>query len=146
MGLRPGERWACLAGLSEACGGSLTALGFMHPVGPLTTLAPMAVAAGRAHAGKPIWVTQGGAELPMTNMAVAVALAMVGPGRYSLDRLLGLRLGPLMTAFVAAAVAGGTATVFMQPQPEPEAAEQPAQQPRAATTSDTRQSEAATTR
>jgi putative oxidoreductase len=37
-------------------------------------------------------VTEGGAELPVTNIAVATALMLNGPGKYSLDRALGIRL------------------------------------------------------
>src|SRR5439155_1107086 len=57
LGLRPGKQWAITAGLGETGGGLLTLLGFLQPVGPITTLAPMIVAWGRAHWGKPIWVT-----------------------------------------------------------------------------------------
>ncbi len=53
----------------------------------------MAMAWTKAHWGKPIWVTGGGAELPITNIAAAMtALILNGPGRYSLDRAFGLRL------------------------------------------------------
>lgn len=116
MGLRPGQRWAAMAGLGEFGGGLFTALGLLHPVGPLSMLAPMIVAWGKVHRDKPIWVTEGGAELPLTNIAVATALALSGPGRYSLDRVFGVRAGPFVTALVAATVAGGTAMVFAQPE------------------------------
>ena len=52
----------------------------------------MAIATTKAHWGKPIWVTEGGAELPVTNIAAATALIVGGPGKYSLDRAFGLRL------------------------------------------------------
>jgi putative oxidoreductase len=56
-------------------------------------------------------VTEGGAELPVTNMAITTALMLNGPGKYSLDRALGIRLprwlaplgliGILLTVFYA---------------------------------------------
>lgn len=92
MGLRPGKPWAALAGLSEFGGGLLTVLGFLNPLGPLAALGAMLMATVKVHGGKPIWVTSGGAELPVTNMAVQTALMAAGPGRFSLDRLLGIRL------------------------------------------------------
>jgi putative oxidoreductase len=46
----------------------------------------------KAHWGKPIWVTSGGAELPVTNAAIATALTLTGPGKFSLDELFGIRL------------------------------------------------------
>src|SRR4051794_32593725 len=85
LGLQPGEQWALTAGLGEFAGGMLTTLGFLHPIGPIMTLAPMSVALGRAHWGKPIWITSGGGELPLTNIVIASALILTGPGKLSLD-------------------------------------------------------------
>jgi len=92
MGLKPGTPWATAASTSEFGGGMLTALGFLHPLGPIGTMGAMIMATAKAHWGKPIWVTRGGAELPVTNMATALALTLLGPGRFSLDRLFGIRL------------------------------------------------------
>jgi putative oxidoreductase len=92
LGLKPGRPWAYLAGLSEFGGGALTALGFLNPVGPLGVIGAMAMATMTAHRGNPIWATEGGAELPVTNIAAATALMLNGPGKYSLDRALGIRL------------------------------------------------------
>jgi putative oxidoreductase len=92
MGFRPGRRWAGLASVSELGGGLLTMLGFLNPVGPLSAMGAMLVATLKVHAGKPIWAAEGGAELPITNMAVLGAVALAGPGRFSIDRLLGTRL------------------------------------------------------
>ena len=128
MGLQPGKQWAITAGLGEMGGGILTALGFLHPVGPITTLAPMVVAWGRAHWGKPIWITSGGAELPATNIAIALALALIGPGRFSLDRMFGIRAHPALAMLVSAGVAAGSLIALSQPRPEPQ---QPQQQPQA---------------
>jgi putative oxidoreductase len=99
LGMRPGRPWAYLAGLSEFGGGVLTALGLLNPLGPLGIIGSMSMATRKAHWGKPVWVTEGGAELPLLNIAVSTALMIREPDRYSLDRLLGIRLpvwvGPL---------------------------------------------------
>jgi putative oxidoreductase len=99
LGMRPGRPWAYLAGFSEFGGGVLTALGLLNPLGPLGVIGSMAMATRKAHWGKPVWVTEGGAELPLLNIAVSTALMIREPDRYSLDRALGIRLpawvGPL---------------------------------------------------
>ena len=99
LGMRPGRPWAYLAGLSEFGGGVLTALGLLNPLGSLGIIGAMSMATRKAHWGKPIWVTEGGAELPVFNIAVSTALMIREPDRHSLDRILGIRLpawvGPL---------------------------------------------------
>lgn len=92
MGMKPGKPWAALAGLSEFGGGALTALGFLNPLGPLGIIGAMVVAGGKVHGVSPIWAQEGGGELPVTNSAVALAIALSGPGRYSLDRAFGVKV------------------------------------------------------
>ena len=91
MGLEPAQQWAQVAGGAEVAGGALTALGLLSPIGAIVTTAPMIVAWRKAHGDKPIWVSQGGAELPLTNLTIAAALILAGPGPASIDRLLGIR-------------------------------------------------------
>jgi putative oxidoreductase len=91
LGLRPGKAWAALAGASELGGGALTALGLLSPVGPLASMGAMVMATTKGHAGKPIWASAGGAELPVLNLAALSAVTLIGPGRWSLDRILGTR-------------------------------------------------------
>src|SRR4029453_14592057 len=92
LGMRPGRPWAYLAGLSEFGGGALTALGFLNPLGPLGVIGAMAMATRKAHWDKPIWVTEGGAELPVLNMAISTALMIREPDAFSLDRIFGVPL------------------------------------------------------
>lgn len=115
IGLRPGRPWAIAAGASEFGGGLLTALGLLHPLGPIGMLGSMAVATRKAHWGKPIWVTAGGAELPITNMAIGIALSLVDPGRLSLDHALGIRVPREIAVLAAGAVALGV--IFSEAAP-----------------------------
>jgi putative oxidoreductase len=135
LGLRPGHPWAVLAGTSEGLGGLLTVLGLLGPVGPIMTMGAMSMAAIKVHGGKPIWATEGGAELPLTNLAIATALALTGPGDLSLDRAFKVRLpgwvGPAAFALAAAGLALG---LRQAAPPAATTAEQPAPAERAATT------------
>jgi putative oxidoreductase len=103
LGLQPARGWAMLAGLTELDGGLLTLLGLLNPFGPVAVIASMAMAIVTVHWGKPIWASAGGAELPITNIAIALAVILAGPGRYSLDAALGIAL-PTWIAFPALAV------------------------------------------
>lgn len=123
MGMRPGRIWALAAGASEFGGGLLTALGLFHPIGPVTMLGSMAVAWRKAHWGKPIWVTAGGAELPLTNIAIGTALALVDPARLSLDHALGIRVPKEIAWLTAGAVVLGVIFSEVEPPTEPGTAE-----------------------
>lgn len=107
LGLRPARQWAVAAGASEFGGGVLTGLGLLHPLGPIAMMGSMVVATRKAHWGKPIWVTSGGAELPLTNVAIGIALCLVDPGRLSLDHALGVRVPWQFAVLAAGAVALG---------------------------------------
>jgi putative oxidoreductase len=106
LSLRPGRAWALAAGASEFGGGVLTLLGLLDPLGPVGIIGAMGMATATVHWGKPIWVTSGGAELPVTNMSVATAIATAGPGKYSLDYVLHTQL-PRWTALPGLALAAG---------------------------------------
>jgi putative oxidoreductase len=123
MGLRPGKFWAWLAGSGEFKGGLLMALGLGGPLGPIMAISAMAMATLKGHWGKPIWATAGGAELPVTNITIATALALAGPGRFSLDRLLGIRVPRWLTALFALGALGTVAYgALAEPDEEVEAA------------------------
>ena len=81
LDLKPGKAWAALAWFSEFEGGVLTLLGFLDPLGPVGVIGSMALATTKAHRGKPTWVTEGGAGLPVTNIAANAALVVDGPGK-----------------------------------------------------------------
>jgi putative oxidoreductase len=125
LGLKPGTIWATIASTSEFGGGLLTTLGFLHPLGPMGAMGAMIMATVKAHWGKPIWVSQGGAELPVTYIATALALTLTGPGRFSLDHVFGIRLPRVLVIAVAIVEASMIAIgIVSRPTPPPSAEQQ----------------------
>jgi putative oxidoreductase len=104
IGFRPALPWTLAAGLAEAGGGLLLALGLLSPLGSLGVIAAMLVASFSAHWGKGLLGMTGGPELPFTYIAVAVAVAIAGPGRYALDSWLGIALPEPITGLVLSAL------------------------------------------
>jgi putative oxidoreductase len=112
MGLEPAQEWAQVAGATEIAGGGLTALGLLSPIGPIVTTAPMIVAWRKKHGDKPIWGNQGGAELPLTNLTIAAALILGGPGPISVDRLLGIKTPWWLSVLAIVGTAAGIAVAL----------------------------------
>jgi putative oxidoreductase len=90
LGFRPGKLFAALAGTTELLGGVLVALGLFGPVGPALFVSVMIVAAVSAHWGKGVFAATGGFEMPLLYAVAGVALALTGPGAFSIDGLIGL--------------------------------------------------------
>jgi putative oxidoreductase len=89
LGFRPGRVMAAVAGLSEAGGGLLLALGLLTPLAGAAIVGTLLVAAS-VHVEKGLWGTNGGYELALLYGVLAAAVAVSGPGSVSLDRAFGL--------------------------------------------------------
>lgn len=89
LGLRPAWVHARLAAATEITSGSLITLGFLSPLPNGAIVGLMTVAAATDHKGKGFFVFKGGWEYTAVVSSVSTALAVLGPGRVSLDRLLG---------------------------------------------------------
>jgi len=96
IGFRPGHVWAWLSGGSEFFGGVSLALGFLSPLGSIAVSASMLMAIWKVHWPK-VWASNGGFELPLAYLAVAVAVAITGPGLYALDTYLGIVVPGIIT-------------------------------------------------
>jgi putative oxidoreductase len=103
IGHRPGRLMAAVAGLSEAGGGLLLALGFLDPLGTAIVVGVM-VTAATTHWKHGVWNTEGGYELPVFYAVVAAGLGFTGPGRYSIDHAIGWSYG---WGYALAAIAVG---------------------------------------
>ena len=104
LGFRPGVRAALMAGLTEAGGGALLALGLFTPLAATLLIAVMLVAIVTVHLAKGFFVTNGGYEYPLILAIAALSLAVTGPGQISLDALLGIGHAGLPWGIAAAAL------------------------------------------
>ncbi|SEQ91044.1 putative oxidoreductase [Streptomyces sp. yr375] len=88
VGYAPGRASATAAGLAEAGGGVLLALGLATPAAGAAAAGAMAGAAA-VHAPNGFFNAEGGYEYAATLGLAAAGLAVTGPGRLSLDHALG---------------------------------------------------------
>ncbi|QJD84109.1 DoxX family protein [Cohnella herbarum] len=87
IGIKPGRTMALLAGLAELVGGLLFAFGLFTPLAALLIIVTMLMAIVKVHGKNGLWVTQNGYEFNLVLIVIAVSVALIGPGDYSLDAL-----------------------------------------------------------
>lgn len=88
IGMKPGAAMALLAGLAELIGGLLFALGFLTPLAGIIIAGTMVIAIVKVHGPNGLWSTSNGYEYNLTLLAVAIGIALIGPGQYALDAIL----------------------------------------------------------
>jgi putative oxidoreductase len=85
-GYRAPVLMAVTAGLAEAGGGTLLVLGFATPLAGAMLAAVMIDAIASVTFKKAFML---GSELELIYLTIAVSLAAIGPGRFSIDRAIG---------------------------------------------------------
>jgi putative oxidoreductase len=86
QGYRAGVAMAIAAGLCETVGGTLLALGFATPLAGALLAIVMINAIASVTLKKGFML---GSELEIAYLTVAISLAAIGPGRFSIDRAIG---------------------------------------------------------
>ena len=109
MGFRPGALHAALSGGSELGGGLLLAFGLLTPLGAAAVTGSMLAAIATVTWQNGFISAKGGYELSAVLIGGALAIAWVGPGQFSLDRILGLELSGRRWGLAAAVLGAVTA-------------------------------------
>ena len=115
LGFRPGRLFVVTASLSEVVSGVLIALGLFGPVGPALLLSVMLVAAVSVHWKNGLFAGTNGIEVPLLYATGALALALAGPGLFSLDAVLGIAniwTPAVKVAVLAIGVVGGAVNLL----------------------------------
>jgi putative oxidoreductase len=123
LGLKPAFVHARLAAATEIGAGTLITLGAASPLPAAAAIGLMTTAARTDHKGKGFFMFKNGWEYVGVVAAVSAAMAALGPGRYSIDHLLGRRRHGLRWALLAAIFGVTNAAVLLatsyHPEPPP---------------------------
>jgi putative oxidoreductase len=101
LGVRPARLLAAVSGLGEFFGGLGVLTGFLTPLPAAAIIGAMSVAVIKVHGPHGFFNHDGGFEFPLVLAVLAFVIGLVGPGRYSLDQALGIRLPEPLTLIAA---------------------------------------------
>lgn len=125
IGMRPGRLHAQLASGTEMLTGVMLALGLLTPFAAAGMIGVMVVAGWAVHRGHGFFIVGNGWEYTFMVGLMALVIAGLGPGRWSLDWALGLvdDLSGWVGLVIAAGLglAGGAAQLVLFFRPDPAA-------------------------
>ena len=120
LGLRQPTLQAWASVVTELGAGALLVLGLFTPLACAATISVMLVAGLLAHRRNGFFVFKDGYEYVLTLAVVCVALAMLGPGRYSLDAAAGITVsgwaGGAIALVGSIGATAGLLAVFYRPK------------------------------
>ncbi len=129
IGMRPGRVHARLAAGGEIAAGVFLAAGLLTSFAALGFVGLMTVAWYTSHRDKGFFIIKEGWEYVMVLAVVAITIAMLGPGEYSIDDALGI--ADDLDGYVGLAISAGgglaaaallLAVFFRPPPPDPTSA------------------------
>lgn len=127
IGMKPGKLHANLASTTEMATGVLLALGLLTSFAAAGIVGVMVVAGWAVHRANGFFIVKNGWEYTFVVALIAVAIAGLGPGRWSIDHGLGIAddlngwVG--LGIAIVLGIAGGAAqlALFFKPEPAPAA-------------------------
>ncbi len=123
MGMKPGRLHAYMAASTEVGGGLIFAAGLLTPLAAASIVALMFVATWTVHRHSGFFIVGGGWEYNFILAAMAVAVAVAGPGRYSVDNKLDIIdsldgwTGLIIAGGIGLGSAIGQLAIFYHPPP-----------------------------
>lgn len=90
IGMKPGRLHAPLAAGAEIGSGLLMALGLLHSLASLAMIGVMVVAGWTVHRHNGFFIIKEGWEYVFIIAVAATALAVLGPGEWSIDHAMGV--------------------------------------------------------
>ena len=127
IGMRPGKLHAQLASGTEMVTGVMLAIGLLTPFAAAGIIGVMVVAGWTVHRDKGFFIVGEGWEYTFVVGLMALVIAGLGPGRWSIDWALGIvdDLNGWVGLAIAAVlgIGGGIAqlAIFFRPDPKPAA-------------------------
>ena len=124
LGLKPAHVHARMAAATELGAGAAITVGAASPLPSAAAIGLMVTAARTDHRGKGFFMFRNGWEYVGVVGAVAAVMALLGPGRYSVDGLIGRERTGVKAALFAA-ILGVTSALGLlassyHPEPEPQ--------------------------
>jgi len=122
LGLRYGTLQAWMSVVTEIGAGALLVLGLLTPLACAAVISVMLVAGILAHRPNGFFVFKEGYEYVLVLAVASLALALLGPGRWSVDDAAGIVLdgwaGGGVALGVAVAATAGLLATFWRPAPK----------------------------
>jgi putative oxidoreductase len=121
LGLRHGTLQAWMSVVTEIGAGTLLIVGLLTPLACAAVISVMLIAGLLAHRPNGFFVFRDGYEYVLVLSVVSLALAALGPGRWSADSAAGITItgwaGAGLALGVAVAATAGMLATFWRPQP-----------------------------
>jgi putative oxidoreductase len=121
LGLEAETLQAWMSVVTELGGGFLLIVGMLTPLACAAVISVMLIAGLLAHRPNGFYVFKDGYEYVLVLSAVSLALAVFGPGRFSLDNASGIEItgwaGGAIALGVAVVATAGLLAAFWRPKP-----------------------------